>query len=39
MFDPKENPGYEKLAYEARDMIASWARNDWYETSSDAINS
>ncbi|KAL1838144.1 hypothetical protein VTJ49DRAFT_2995 [Mycothermus thermophilus] len=34
MFEPKDNPGFEKLANEARDMIASWLRNDWYEGSS-----
>ncbi|KAK0711354.1 hypothetical protein B0H67DRAFT_646731 [Lasiosphaeris hirsuta] len=32
MFDPKENPAYEMLANNARDMIASWTRNDWYES-------
>jgi hypothetical protein len=39
MFEPKENPGYQKLANDARDMVASWLRNDWYESSSDAIGS
>ncbi|KAL2271540.1 hypothetical protein VTJ83DRAFT_911 [Remersonia thermophila] len=34
MFEPKDNPGCEKLAVEARDMIASWLRNDWYEGTS-----
>ncbi|KAH6849845.1 hypothetical protein B0I37DRAFT_427628 [Chaetomium sp. MPI-CAGE-AT-0009] len=34
MFDPKENPGIDKLSKEARDMVASWFRNDWYESSS-----
>ncbi|KAK1827785.1 hypothetical protein QBC39DRAFT_290595 [Podospora conica] len=34
MFEPKENPGYEKLANDATEMIASWFRTDWYETSS-----
>ncbi|KAK4236822.1 hypothetical protein C8A03DRAFT_35250 [Achaetomium macrosporum] len=34
MFEPSENPDYQKLANEARDMIASWLRNDWYESSS-----
>ncbi|KAK4044727.1 hypothetical protein C8A01DRAFT_42630 [Parachaetomium inaequale] len=39
MFEPKENPGYEKLANEARDMVAGWFRNDWYESSSaDAVH-
>ncbi|KXX75555.1 hypothetical protein MMYC01_207621 [Madurella mycetomatis] len=40
MFEPKENPGYEKLANDARDMVAGWMDNDWYEASStDAIRS
>ncbi|KAJ4304280.1 hypothetical protein N0V88_001893 [Collariella sp. IMI 366227] len=34
MFEPRENPNYEKLAGDARDMIADWLRNDWYESSS-----
>ncbi|KAH6636423.1 hypothetical protein F5144DRAFT_619754 [Chaetomium tenue] len=34
MFEPKENPGLSKLSTEARDMVASWLRNDWYESSS-----
>ncbi|KAK3990227.1 hypothetical protein QBC44DRAFT_325919 [Cladorrhinum sp. PSN332] len=34
MFEPKENPGYEKLANDARDMITSWLQNDWYASSS-----
>ncbi|KAI1330450.1 hypothetical protein F5Y16DRAFT_363219 [Xylariaceae sp. FL0255] len=34
MFEVKENPGYEKLAEEAKDLIVSWSKNDWYETSS-----
>ncbi|KAK4456598.1 hypothetical protein QBC42DRAFT_214568 [Cladorrhinum samala] len=34
MFEPKENPGYERLANDARDMITSWlVQNDWYKTS------
>lgn len=33
MFEPKENPGYDKLAHDASDMIAKWLRNDWYESS------
>jgi hypothetical protein len=35
MFEPKENPNYEKLAKDARDMVVGWLRNDWYESSSD----
>ena len=34
MFEPKENPGYEKLATDATEMISSWFRTDWYESSS-----
>ncbi|KAH8894912.1 hypothetical protein GQ53DRAFT_715612 [Thozetella sp. PMI_491] len=33
MFEPKENPGYEMLANEAKGMIASWLQNDWYASS------
>ncbi|KAK4106379.1 hypothetical protein N658DRAFT_490995 [Parathielavia hyrcaniae] len=40
MFEPQDNPGYQKLAIEARDMVVSWLRNDWYESSSaDAVRS
>ncbi|KAM7185667.1 hypothetical protein V8F33_012285 [Rhypophila sp. PSN 637] len=41
MFEPKENPGYDKLANDAKDMIAKWTRNDWYEdsTSGETIGS
>ena len=40
MFEPKENPGYGKMANDAKDMIAGWLKNDWYEssTSGDKIN-
>ncbi|KAK4192028.1 hypothetical protein QBC35DRAFT_485410 [Podospora australis] len=37
MFEPKENPGYEKLGNDAKDMIASWMNNDWYESSAETI--
>ncbi|KAK3504531.1 hypothetical protein B0T13DRAFT_6955 [Neurospora crassa] len=33
MFDLKDNPGYTKLAHDARDMIVKWLQNDWYESS------
>lgn len=33
MFDLKDNPGYTKMAHDARDMIVKWLRNDWYESS------
>lgn len=40
MFEPKDNPAYEKLANDARDMIAAWLRNDWYESNlAEAIRS
>ncbi|KAL2168311.1 hypothetical protein VTG60DRAFT_176 [Thermothelomyces hinnuleus] len=34
MFEPKENPGFDKMSTDARDMVAAWFRNDWYESSS-----
>ncbi|KAK4123537.1 hypothetical protein N657DRAFT_645103 [Parathielavia appendiculata] len=38
MFEPQDNPGYQKLAIEARDMVVGWLRNDWYESNSaDAV--
>lgn len=36
MFEPKENPGYDKLTNDAAQMIAGWTTNDWYETSTEA---
>ena len=33
MFERKDNPNYDKLAGDARDLIAEWTRNDWYEAS------
>ncbi|KUI59320.1 hypothetical protein VP1G_06584 [Cytospora mali] len=35
MFEPKENPGYEKLSNDAAELIAKWTRNDWYESSTE----
>lgn len=35
MFEEKENPGYEKLAQDAKGIVAGWLKNEWYETSSD----
>ncbi len=33
MFEPRENPGYEKMLNEATEMVASWVRNnDWYSS-------
>lgn len=34
MFEPKENPGYEKLSNDAAELIAKWT-NDWSEDSTD----
>lgn len=34
MFERKLNPGYDKLAGDATNMIASWLKNEWYDTSS-----
>lgn len=36
MFTPGENPGYRKLAKDARTLIVGWLRNEWYETSAEA---
>ncbi|KAH8781327.1 hypothetical protein F5883DRAFT_600023 [Diaporthe sp. PMI_573] len=35
MFEPKENPGYDKLSDTAAEFIARWTRNDWYESSTE----
>lgn len=35
MFEPKENPGYDKLSGTAADLIAKWSSNDWYESSTE----
>ncbi|KAK2591848.1 hypothetical protein QQS21_010457 [Conoideocrella luteorostrata] len=35
MFEPKENPAYEKLSHDAAGLIAQWSRNEWYETSTE----
>ena len=35
MFEPKENPGYDKLSNDAAQLIAKWTTNDWYESSTD----
>lgn len=34
MFEPTENPGYQKLCLDAAQMIRGWVNNDWYEHSS-----
>lgn len=33
MFEPKMNPGYDKLKEDAATLIAQWTRNEWYESS------
>lgn len=33
MFEPRENPGYDKLSNGAAGIIAEWTKNDWYESS------
>lgn len=33
MFEPKENPGYEKLSQDAKELIVGWVQGDWYEAS------
>jgi hypothetical protein len=35
MFEPKENPGYERLSQDAKDMIVGWLQNEWYQTSTE----
>ena len=35
MFEEKENPGYEKLAQEAKGFVVEWLHNDWYESSTE----
>ncbi|KAI0386076.1 hypothetical protein F5Y04DRAFT_115523 [Hypomontagnella monticulosa] len=37
MFEPKENPGYHKLSEDAKNLIVKWSRNDWYDSSTLAI--
>lgn len=36
MFEPKENPGFDKLSNTAAELIAKWTRNDWYESSTES---
>ncbi|KAL8381490.1 hypothetical protein RB595_005653 [Gaeumannomyces hyphopodioides] len=35
MFEPTQNPGYEKLTQDAAGLISSWTRNEWYDGSSE----
>ncbi|KAH7267382.1 uncharacterized protein BKA55DRAFT_500364 [Fusarium redolens] len=35
MFTPRENPGYNKLAQDATEVIHGWLQNGWYETSAE----
>ncbi|OAA38106.1 hypothetical protein NOR_06851 [Metarhizium rileyi] len=37
MFEPKANPGYDKLCHDAAGFIAQWSRNDWYENSEEDL--
>ena len=34
MFEAKHNPGFTKLSDDAKNLIVSWTKNEWYETSS-----
>ena len=38
MFEPAENPGYEQLSEDAKNLIVSWSHNEWYESSSRDID-
>ncbi|KAI1826226.1 hypothetical protein F4861DRAFT_537333 [Xylaria intraflava] len=33
MFEAKSNPGYSQLSKDAKDMVVTWSKNAWYETS------
>ncbi|KAI0458391.1 hypothetical protein F5B21DRAFT_25399 [Xylaria acuta] len=33
MFEAKENPGYARLSEDAKELIVTWSKNEWYETS------
>ncbi|KAI0443829.1 hypothetical protein F4803DRAFT_561338 [Xylaria telfairii] len=33
MFEAKANPGYRRLSEDAKELIVTWSRNEWYETS------
>ena len=35
MFEPKENPSYDKLSEDAAGLIAKWSNNDWYASSTE----
>ncbi|EHA52663.1 hypothetical protein MGG_12961 [Pyricularia oryzae 70-15] len=35
MFEKPQNPGFEKLKTDAAELITSWAKNDWYESSAE----
>lgn len=37
MFEPKQNPGYQKLLKDATGLVASWTKNEWYESSSEDV--
>lgn len=33
MFEAKANPGYRRLSEDAKELIVTWSKNEWYETS------
>lgn len=37
MFDPKHNPGYQKLLKDAAGFVTKWTTNEWYESSSEPV--
>lgn len=37
MFMPADNPEFYELAQTARDLVAEWVDNSWYETSGDRV--
>lgn len=37
MFDPRRNPGYQALLKDATALVAKWAKNDWYASSSEDV--
>lgn len=32
MFEPSQNPGYTNMSEEAKNLIMSWTKSEWYET-------
>lgn len=35
MFEPNNNPGYNVLLKDATELVVTWTRNEWYESSSE----